>query len=260
MREGGGGSYGEKQQKNRESAFASLALLIYHRLSRNYCLPEQEFLARHDVPRRVPWNGGEGGGRGRGAPFLCNLKVLMTSKLGDSQYSLRSVTFSRIAVDFPLFFFSFFFSSSLLPPFSLSFSFFGSLPLFPFFSSIPRAHRAQPLRFENLLSRRVLNSVQRQNLSRRQPSVQFYKRQVLTQFPPMSVRRAGRGRLHKLRKRNLSSLRTCNIANERRNLSSGLRASFFDHRWGCLRWGIPFSSSSFFPSRFLLRSHKICIR
>lgn len=40
-----------------------------------------------------------------GKPFLCNLKVLMTSKLGDGQYSLRSVTFSRIVVDFPLLFF-----------------------------------------------------------------------------------------------------------------------------------------------------------
>lgn len=50
-------------------------------------------------------------------PFLCNLKVLMTSKLGDSQYSLRSVTFSRIVVDFPP-----------LP--------FLYLPLFPFFSSM----------------------------------------------------------------------------------------------------------------------------
>lgn len=38
-----------------------------------------------------------------GKPFLCNLKVLMTSKLGDSQYSLRSVTFSRIVVSFSFF-------------------------------------------------------------------------------------------------------------------------------------------------------------
>lgn len=38
-----------------------------------------------------------------GKPFLCNLKVLMTSKLGDSQYSLHSVTFSRIVVSFPFF-------------------------------------------------------------------------------------------------------------------------------------------------------------
>lgn len=38
-----------------------------------------------------------------GKPFLCNLKVLMTSKLGDSQYSLRSITFSRIVVSFPFF-------------------------------------------------------------------------------------------------------------------------------------------------------------
>lgn len=51
-----------------------------------------------------------------GKPFLCNLKVLMTSKLGDSQYSLRSVTFSRIVVSFPFF--------------SLCF------PLFPFFFPI----------------------------------------------------------------------------------------------------------------------------
>lgn len=50
-----------------------------------------------------------------GKPFLCNLKVLMTSKLRDSQYSLRSVTFSRI-VDFPLLFLY--------------------LLLFPFFSSM----------------------------------------------------------------------------------------------------------------------------
>lgn len=53
-----------------------------------------------------------------GRPFLCNLKVLMTSKLGDSQYSLRSVTFSRIVVSFPFF----------SPSPSLCF------PLFPFFS------------------------------------------------------------------------------------------------------------------------------
>lgn len=62
-----------KSSTKTERARSRLALLIYHGLSRNYCLPEQEFLARHDVPRRVPWNGGGGEERKR-SPILMQSK------------------------------------------------------------------------------------------------------------------------------------------------------------------------------------------
>lgn len=73
-----------------------------------------------------------------GKPFLCNLKVLMTSKLGDSQYSLRSVTFSRI-VDFPLLFLY--------------------LPLFPFFSSMRIAATLLGKLTRPSLSHHISNSI-----------------------------------------------------------------------------------------------------
>lgn len=87
---------------------ARLALLIYHGLPVITAWPNKNFLldmTSSEEPRS-------------GKPFLCNLKVLMTSKHGDSQYSLRSVTFSRIVVSFPFFFF-FSLCLCLLPSVSL---------------------------------------------------------------------------------------------------------------------------------------------
>lgn len=72
-----------------------------------------------------------------GKPFLCNLKVLMTSKLGDSQYSLRSITFSRIVVSFPFF--------------------------LPALLSFPQC-ASQPLCFENSLGSSSLHHIERRSV------------------------------------------------------------------------------------------------